>query len=138
MILLNGLHAVRTASLFGLMNSCQGFVLAGAGRSITARGRQIGSSRSVSTFGNNRPLVVDSGRPDVCSIPGDREFNGGVLSMSVRDMIGADVETGGLFDPLGESSIEGTNMLTIVCDGTVMKQSEHGAHRLCCAVVSEV
>lgn len=33
----------------------------------------------------------------------------GVVEMSIREMIGADVETGGLFDPLGTSNWQGAS-----------------------------
>lgn len=61
---------------------CQGFCIAPSG----ARGwRRSGSS--VTSRGGRRPRCCSSS-----------------TRMSVNDMIGADVESGGLFDPLGENA----------------------------------
>lgn len=47
----------------------------------------------------------------------------GVVRMSVKDMIGADVETGGLFDPLGKRLRRRKD-----CNGTVVAM--HGGCRV--------
>lgn len=73
-------------ALLGLVRCCGGFVVP-----QTAR-RWGQNARMAIAADTDRTRVVRRQQS-----PGD-----GVVRMSVQDMIGADVETGGLFDPLGE------------------------------------
>lgn len=71
-------------ALLGLARYCGGFV-------VSSNARRWSGSAGAATIADadRRRHVHSQQRP-------------GVVRMSVKDMIGADVETGGLFDPLGE------------------------------------
>lgn len=71
-------------ALLGLARCCGGFV-------VSSNARRWSGNVGVAT-------IADADRPR--GVPSQQRH--GVVRMSVKDMIGADVETGGLFDPLGE------------------------------------
>lgn len=72
-------------ALLGLARCCGGFV-------VSSNARRWSGNAGVAT------TIADTDRPR--GVPS--QHRPGVVRMSVKDMIGADVETGGLFDPLGE------------------------------------
>ncbi|CAN0086984.1 unnamed protein product, partial [Laminaria digitata] len=71
-------------ALLGLARGCAGFV-------VPSNARRWSGNAGVATVAD-----TDLTR----GVPPQRPSAAGVVRMSVKDMIGADVETGGLFDPL--------------------------------------
>lgn len=95
--------------IMGLIVNCGGFTT----RSTAQRWKPNTSRRAIANNSNSsngkrhsRHWCGRGGRSR------QRSLSLGVVQMSIREMIGADVESGGLFDPLGERQGECTQEST--------------------------
>lgn len=84
-----------TFAFLGLICCCGGFVVPS---SVRGWRRNFGSRVIADSSTSSTSISSSSNRR--CSSKSSRR----ILKMSIQDMIGGDVESGGLFDPLGERS----------------------------------